>query len=101
MIVGGPKESQGETSQFDLIRLRRIHFIREDGILDKTQSGLATALDFVARAAEMKCAGPVFGNLGRPGNAAIDYASLSFSVDDRREHFSLTLAGLPEWGLCD
>jgi hypothetical protein len=39
LIVSGPGDSEGETSQFDLIRIRRIHFIREDGTLNKPDQG--------------------------------------------------------------
>jgi len=40
LIASGPGDSpEGETSQFDLIRIRRIHFIKEDGTLIKLDQG--------------------------------------------------------------
>jgi hypothetical protein len=39
LIVRGPGESHGEASQFDLIRIRRVHFVGEDGKLNKPDQG--------------------------------------------------------------
>jgi hypothetical protein len=39
LIVSGAGTSEGETSQFDIIRIRRIHFIRPNGSLDKPDQG--------------------------------------------------------------